>query len=359
MTRLEYLKAQKREHGRKVVGVFPALYPKELIWAAGAVPVEIWDPPLTPSEAGAHLQPYICGIVQQGLELVLQGQAALADAFLFPHTCDSIQNLATVVFDYCKLETPCYFFYHPKEPYSQAARDYYRQQLEQLAQGLAKAIGAIKQHNLRQAVKVGQEINHLVRELYDRRAGNELGVSNQDFYRTLRLGEYLMPDDFTPLLQGMLEAEPGRQSGSGPAVVLSGVLPNPIGTLAELDRLGVRVAADDLIALGRRLLVTPSKAEDPWQALTDQYFSLPPCTTRGSSIQRRLEHLLGLVEKTGARGVIFQIVKFCEPEYFDLPILSEELKERGLAVLTLDVEPNQALSGQMVTRLEAFSEMLA
>jgi benzoyl-CoA reductase/2-hydroxyglutaryl-CoA dehydratase subunit BcrC/BadD/HgdB len=43
MTRKEYLMEQKEEKGRKLFGIFPAYYPKEILWAMNALPVEIWD----------------------------------------------------------------------------------------------------------------------------------------------------------------------------------------------------------------------------------------------------------------------------------------------------------------------------
>ena len=95
MTRREYLEEQK-EKGRRLIGVFPAHYPKEILWAFNCVPAEIWDPPLEVSGANAHLQPYICSVVKLGLELILQGKGDLLDGFLFPHTCDSIQNLSLI-----------------------------------------------------------------------------------------------------------------------------------------------------------------------------------------------------------------------------------------------------------------------
>ena len=116
MARKEYLLEQK-QMGRRLLGVFPAQYPKEVLWAMNILPVEIWDPPVESSNANAHLQPYICSVVKQGLELILQGKADMLDGFLFPHTCDSIQNLASIINDYLKLEKPCFFFYHPKAPY--------------------------------------------------------------------------------------------------------------------------------------------------------------------------------------------------------------------------------------------------
>ena len=116
MTRKEYLIQQKKA-GRHVFGVFPAQYPREILWAMNAVPVEIWDPPLEITSANAHLQPYICSVVKLGLELILQGKCDDLDGFLFPHTCDSIQNLASIVNDYLGLEKPCYFFIPPRRPF--------------------------------------------------------------------------------------------------------------------------------------------------------------------------------------------------------------------------------------------------
>ena len=72
--RKNYIKHQKTEYGRKILGVFPAHYPKEILWALNILPVEIWDPPIQMSRAGAHLQPYICSVVKLGLELILQNK---------------------------------------------------------------------------------------------------------------------------------------------------------------------------------------------------------------------------------------------------------------------------------------------
>ena len=59
------------------------------------------------------------------------------------------------------------------------------------------------------------------------------------------------------------------------------------------------------------------------------------------------------------RGVVIHVVKFCEPELFDVPVIQRTFTERGLPVLSLEGELERQLSGQAVTRLEAFVEMLA
>jgi len=62
---------------------------------------------------------------------------------------------------------------------------------------------------------------------------------------------------------------------------------------------------------------------------------------------------------SGARGVVFYIVKFCEPELFYLPHLRSALQEKGIPSVVLEVDLNDELSQQMLTRLDALLEMIA
>ncbi len=358
MTRKEYLIRQKKEKGRKLFGIFPAYYPKEILWAMNVLPVEVWDPPLEVNHANAHLQPYICSVVKLGLELILQGKCKDIDGFLFPHTCDSIQNLASIVSDYLNLQIPCYFFYHPKAPYSAASRRYYLEELKGLVARFEKQLGALDISILKQQVKKGNQVTALIKELYRLRAYDELTASNTDFYQIIRRGEYLYPDDFLPLLEEFLSMSRGH-GRNGPSVILSGIVPNPPEILKILDEKEVKVVDDDFLNCGRRLLAPESQNEDPFEAMAENYFGMPPCTTKNSSLKARVDYLFQKIERSKAKGVIFYTVKFCETELFDVPYLVEELKKKGLATLLVDCEVNQALSGQLETRVEAFAEMIS
>jgi len=357
MTRREYLEKQKQS-GRRLIGVFPAHYPREILWAFNAVPVEIWDPPLETAGASAHLQPYICSVVKLGLELVLQGKGDILDGFLFPHTCDSIQNMASIVYDYLGMNKPCYFFYHPKAPYRRSSRDYYLKQLQSLAACLEKDMGPMDKTALKDRVVQGHHLAGILREIYDLRRQGALCVPNAEFYRTIRQGEYLHPDDFIPLLQNFLKTSKGG-AAKGPGIILSGVLPNPPEILGLLDELGVRVVDDDLLSCSRRFLMKPGRLDDPFETLAEDYFAMPPCTTKDSPLSERVDHLRAKIAGSGAKGVIFYMVKFCEPELFDVPQMAAAAKETGAATLIVDVDLNQGLSGQLATRVEAFVEMIS
>lgn len=357
MTRKEYLIKQKEKEGRKLFGIFPAYYPREILWAMNVVPVEIWDPSLEVNHANAHLQPNVCSVVKLGLELILQGKCDILDGFLFPHTCDSIQNLSSIVYDYIGIEKPCYFFYHPKAPYRDSSRLYYLEQLKALVSQIEKQLGPLSLSGLEQSIAQGQQVASILKNLYDSRAQGELNASNSEFYKVIRQGEYFHPDDFLPLLKEFLTVSKGK-ADSGPSVILSGVLPNPPGILTFLDNLGIRVAYDDFMIGSRRLLIPPINLPDPFEQLTESYVRMPPCTTKASPVARRRDYLLEMIDATGVKGVIFYMVKFCEPEWFDIPNLVSELKTRKIPTLVLDTELNQGFSGQMANRLEAFIEMI-
>jgi benzoyl-CoA reductase/2-hydroxyglutaryl-CoA dehydratase subunit BcrC/BadD/HgdB len=59
-----------------------------------------------------------------------------------------------------------------------------------------------------------------------------------------------------------------------------------------------------------------------------------------------------------AQGVVFILLKFCDPHAFDYPYLKGKLDERKISSLLLEIEPGGVPHGAVETRLEAFMETL-
>jgi benzoyl-CoA reductase/2-hydroxyglutaryl-CoA dehydratase subunit BcrC/BadD/HgdB len=64
------------------------------------------------------------------------------------------------------------------------------------------------------------------------------------------------------------------------------------------------------------------------------------------------------MERSGAKGIVFYGIKFCEPELFYLPELRRSLQEAKIPSITIEVDINDSLSYQIRTRLEGFLEMI-
>ena len=59
-----------------------------------------------------------------------------------------------------------------------------------------------------------------------------------------------------------------------------------------------------------------------------------------------------------ASGVIFLLLKFCDPHSFDYPYMKEMLDAVGVPSMLMEIEQDLPSEGQLSTRFEAFIEML-
>jgi benzoyl-CoA reductase/2-hydroxyglutaryl-CoA dehydratase subunit BcrC/BadD/HgdB len=353
------IRRQREEHGRPALAVLPIHYPKELLTALDVLAVELWGPPGPPrgDEVG-RVQSYVCCVVRNGLAFLAGGHADAVDGVLFPHTCDSIQQLATLCTDLGGWGKPAFTFLHPRGADRPSARRFVEAELRRLAGTLERLTGrSLTEERLAGALDLHRRVDAAGAKLLESRA--RLPMDDVALYALLRRGEWRWPADHLAELQGALATLADRPVQRGAPVLVTGYVPEPAALLSTLNDAGAFVAADDYAAVGRRVVrLPPAPAADPWRALVDRYFAAPPCPTRGADTAVRLAHLVGLAERSGARGVLVHVLKFCEPELFDVPAIRQAFAARGLPVLVLEGELEGALSGQAVTRLEAFAELL-
>ncbi|MGC8723598.1 MAG: 2-hydroxyacyl-CoA dehydratase subunit D [Acidobacteriota bacterium] len=358
MGRRAYLMGQKAA-GRRLAAVWPARYPVELLWAHGICAGEVWDPPGEVGLTSAHLQSFVCPVVKRGLGFHLSGALVPVDLFLFPHTCDSLQNLSSLVKDLLREEKPCLAWYPPRDSGPQALA-YAESQLESLSRALDRATGPMRDGALEEAVAWGMRRDGLLRDLYRLRAEGRLRATAAEFYEAVRSCEYLWPEEALARLEDFLGERRAEQPlKEGVPILLSGVLPAPASLLRWLDGQGIRIAEDDLIACGRRVLREPLESPtDPWAALARRQLAWPPCSTAGSPLPERIAFLRRLVERSGARGVVFLTMKFCEPEGFERPALVEALRAEGVPLLQVESELEPEPPASLVTRIQAFLESI-
>ena len=352
--RLEAIEAH-RKRGGAVAAVFPIHYPRALLRAFGLLPVEVWGPPrVEASHGSAHLQPYVCSVVRNGLSFLQNGGLEVADVLLVPHACDALQGLGSVLLDFVRPRQPVVPIYLPRGR-RESDLDFLAEEFRAAYRRLSEIVGrAPTEEELLTCIRREEEADRLLAELHRRR--RELPLSDRALYRLLRSREYLPAETFTELAREALSQADAPQADGVP-ILLSGILPEPMDLFEAIEGMGGRVVADDLACCGRRLY-PPGESADPFRRMAERILNGPPDPTRGSPIEARLAHLQGLAERSGARGVVFYEVKFCEPELFDHPALRRGLSEAGLPSVVIETDLNDPLSHQALTRLEAFLEMV-
>lgn len=341
------------------MAVLPIHYPKEILTALDILAVEMWGPPGPPRGAAAgRIQSYVCAVVRNALAFLASGGAEVVDGVLFPHTCDSLQGLATQATDLGGWGKAAFVFQHPRGGERASARRFVLEELRSLARELEAWTGrSLSPELLAAAIRLHDEIDGCRASLLDGRA--RLPIGDPELYALLRRGEWLWPEEHLAELRSAVGRLGPKPAQTGFPLLVTGYVPEPMSLLATLNGAGSFVAADDYAAVGRRVVRRNGVADaDPWADLVSRYLAHPPCPTRGTDLAARMRHLVSLAEASGARGVLIHVQKFCEPELFDVPAILATFTARGLPVLVLEGELEPSLSGQAETRVEAFVELL-
>jgi len=344
-----------RERGGRIAAVFPVHQPRALLRAFDLLPVEVWGPPSADTApADADLQAYTCSIVRRGMGFVRSGGLDSADVLVVPHACDSLQGLGSVLLDLASPGRPVLPFYLPRRD-DDAGVGFLARELEALFERLVAITGSRPDPEcLREAILREEAADAWLARLHRERG--TLGLDDRSLYRLIRSREYLPAEGFAHLAAGVLDG-PRVAGRSGVPVILSGIVPEPMAIFDVIQGAGAVVAADDLACCGRRLY-PPGAGDDPFLRLARSLLGGPPDSTRGVAVQARLDHLRALAEQTGARAVVFLVVKFCEPELFYLPLLKQGLDAVGLRSVTLEVDIGDQLPSQVSTRVQALLETL-
>ena len=202
--------------GRKAIGHMPIYVPRELIHAAGMLPVGIMGAGdrLEIIRGDAYFQSYICHIPRSTVELALTGRLDVLDGMLFPSICDVIRNLSGM---WNILFPDRYVRYMdlPQNFERNAGGIYWRRELQQLRDDLARLGGrAIDDEALRHSIAVYNDNRAAIRELYGARSHRPWLFPISEVYLMLRAGNVLPVEEHTTLLREYLRLAP---LGGGPS----------------------------------------------------------------------------------------------------------------------------------------------
>jgi benzoyl-CoA reductase subunit C len=329
---------KEAEAGRKAIGHMPIYVPRELIHAAGMLPVGIvgGGDRLEIIRGDAYFQSYICHIPRSTIELALSQRLDALDGMLFPSICDVIRNLSGM---WTMLFPDRYVRYIdvPQNFDPQAGGRYWRHELETLRGELASlAQRPITDDALRHSISVYNENRNTIRALYAARGKQPWFFPTSEMYLMLRAGNILPPEEHTALLRAYMEQavlEEGRSDQDQSRVVMVGMFCEqpPLGLLLTLERAGCWVVDDDLLLGLRWLLADVSERGDPMESLVDAFLQhSAPTASRYMPEGGRGRWLVESVRRNNAEGVVFCAPSFCDPALLEQPMLIAALDQAGI-----------------------------
>ena len=345
---------------RVPIGFFCPHVPEELVHASGAFAFRLMGTPIKMSHVQAHLPPNCCHLVKSSLESLLQGELDFLKGIIFSHTCDTMQGLAEIWA--LQRRIPLQFnLMIPSHVDSELSRPYLKTELERFKNFLESKVGKITPQSLKGSIQLFNRIREKLQEIYSRRPKFHNQISGMEFAQIIRAGYLMDRPRYLDLLDELLAGLPAKteESENRVPVYLAGNMIHSDSYFSLIEEAGAIVVQDDLCSGTRFLRLMVSEDADPIDGLTSRYFNSFLCPTQHNGAHAHIETLLREVEKSGAKGTIFLLYKYCESHFFDYPDLKQALESRGIPTLLLEVEDPSYSIGQLKMRVQAFMEILS
>lgn len=344
--------------GEKCLGYFCTYTPVELIHACGFTPVRIIGEPGGVEKAYALAPDFICPFMKRALEKAMGGEYRFLSGVVQGYTCDVACGMVNIWAEniggtiYRSLPIP-----YNDTP---ASRHYLREEITAFVETLDRVGGKFSLVRLQSSLDLYAAIRRQMLALFDAQAGGQPGLSAADLHGVAQAGFVTPPEIFLEMLETLsgkaAAALPGAPDRGVP-IMVSGSLVEAAHVFAAMDSLGARIVADDLCTGYRNVVPTDGDGADPMERLIDRTMHRFPCPTR-SRAEDRLPLLLDRIRRTGVRGVVFLLQKFCTPHLADVPALTQMLKAAGVPAMVVEMDESWRIDGQHQTRLESFFEML-
>jgi len=352
---LDYTAAREwkaAEPGRKVIGYMPIYVPREIIHAAGMLPLGVLGggDRLEVIHGDAYYQSYICRIPRSTIELGVSKRLDFVDGMLFPSICDVIRNLSGM----WKLMFPevyARYFDVPQNYVDEIGGNFYINELQELRAGLEEIGGCkITDDDLRRSIAVYNENRRLVNELYDLRIAEPWKAPAAEVYLVVRAGMVLPVEEHSQLVSDYIAAARAedRPKRDNCRIVLVGTFCEqpPLNLIKSLELAGCYVVDDDLLLVTRWLLNEVSTEGNPIANLSDAFLHHSAATAAKyeAKLEDKGRFLVDSVRKSSAEGVIFASPSFCDPALLDRPMMQHVLADHNIPYIAFKYAEN---SGQM------------
>ena len=350
----------KKETGKGAVGIMPVYCPEEIVHAAGYLPIGMWGAQKKQiSKARTYLPPFACSIMQSVMELQLEGVYDDLEAVIFSVPCDTLKCMSQK----WNRPVPAIVFTHPqnRKIAKDAANVFAREEFNIVKEKLEDILDVhISNKAIKNSIAVYNENRAACREFSDVAAEYAEVVTPSDRHAVIKARWFMEKSRHTALVKELiaaLKAEPAPEF-KGKKIIVTGIQVEPYDVLDIFQENGFAIVADDLAQETRNFRQDVPDDDDALMALARAWNEFDGCSLATDANKPKGQMIIDAVKKYGADAVVVCMMKFCDPEEFDYPILLQEFEAAGVKNLYIEVDQESTAFEQVKTRIQTFAEIL-
>lgn len=350
----------KKETGKGAVGIMPVYCPEEIVHAAGYLPIGMWGAQKKQiSKARTYLPPFACSIMQSVMELQLEGVYDDLEAVIFSVPCDTLKCMSQK----WNRPVPAIVFTHPqnRKIAKDAANVFAREEFNIVKEKLEDILDVhISNKAIKNSIAVYNENRAACREFSDVAAEYAAVVTPSDRHAVIKARWFMEKSRHTALVKELiaaLKAVPAPEF-KGKKIIVTGIQVEPYDVLDIFQENGFAIVADDLAQETRNFRQDVPDDDDALMALARAWNEFDGCSLATDANKPKGQMIIDAVKKYGADAVVVCMMKFCDPEEFDYPILLQEFEAAGVKNLYIEVDQESTAFEQVKTRIQTFAEIL-
>ena len=350
----------KKETGKGAVGIMPVYCPEEIVHAAGYLPIGMGGAQKKQiSKARTYLPPFACSIMQSVMELQLEGVYDDLEAVIFSVPCDTLKCMSQK----WNRPVPAIVFTHPqnRKIAKDAANVFAREEFNIVKEKLEDILDVhISNKAIKNSIAVYNENRAACREFSDVAAEYAAVVTPSDRHAVIKARWFMEKSRHTALVKELiaaLKAEPAPEF-KGKKIIVTGIQVEPYDVLDIFQENGFATVADDLAQETRNFRQDVPDDDDALMALARAWNEFDGCSLATDANKPKGQMIIDAVKKYGADAVVVCMMKFCDPEEFDYPILLQEFEAAGVKNLYIEIDQESTAFEQVKTRIQTFAEIL-
>ena len=214
---------------------------------------------------------------------------------------------------------------------------------------------------LKESIETYNTIRGCLKTIYELRSANPGILTGGDVHAIVK-GSMIMDRDYLvkrlpEVIEMLRDRKPSTDMGKK-RIALAGSICDHADVYTLFEKVGGVVVWDDLCTGSRYFEGEIDTDGDPVAAIANRYTERQICPAKYISNTSRGDNIVEIVRKHGVQGVLFLLLKFCDPHDFDYPYMKEFLDREHIPSMLLEIEDQLPSEGQLLTRFETFIHML-
>ena len=345
--------------GKKIVLVAPVYTPEEIVHSMGLIPFGAWGADVQLQEAKEYFPAFISSFIQSIVELGIKGTYKGASALIVPALCDSLKCVGQN-WKYAVKDIPFIQMTYPQNRRPDFGKAFCKAGYERVIADLEKATGAkFCEDELKKSIELYNEHNAAMRDLSEVLADHP-EVSNADRSNVFKSAFFMEKSEHLALVKELLsalKAAPGSDEKKI-RIMTTGILCDSPSLLEVLDSLGYQVVADDIAAESRQYRTDAPTNLAGLDAMAEKFANMDHCSVLYDVDRKKVDLIADTVQARGAKGVVFVLTKFYDPEEFDYVSVKKMCESKSIPLVLIEVDRQMTNYEQARTALESFRDII-